>query len=156
MRIGDDLLKQLRLLRELNDLELHHFRSSCGNTQSCEHAEKGETRGIDILLPQSLFRSRLATALYSLLPERLGTHLAGYVSRMSRTRGERPGLMDSLERFAASRLAAGIDVVVAGHVHRPLLKQIGSGWYLNAGDWIRRCSYAVLDDHGLRLEYFDD
>jgi UDP-2,3-diacylglucosamine hydrolase len=105
-------------------------------------------------LTRRLFQSRRATALYSLLPERIGVRLAGMVARMSRARGERPSLMLCLERYAGEQLTSGCDIVVAGHVHRPLLKRIGSGWYLNTGDWIRHFSYAVLDKTGLRLETF--
>lgn len=38
-----------------------------------------------------------------------------------------------------------LDLLVLGHTHVPLLEEVEEGrYYLNAGDWIHHCSYAIL------------
>ncbi len=43
------------------------------------------------------------------------------------------------------------DVVVMGHRHRPSLTPVGSGLYVNLGDWITHFTYAVHDTDGMHL-----
>lgn len=99
-----------------------------------------------------LFRSRIATRLYSLLPERLGLTLAGRIAGVSRTGGIKPALVRALRGYAEEKLGQGLDLVVMGHVHVPVQERFGAGWYLNTGDWLSNFTYGVLDDAGPRLE----
>lgn len=43
-----------------------------------------------------------------------------------------------------------VDVLVAGHTHRPGIRQVGNQTYINTGDWIERshCSYLLLREDG--------
>lgn len=100
----------------------------------------------------ALFRSRNATRLYSLLPERLGLWLAGRIAEVSRAGGIKPALITALRAYAEERLRQGFDLVVLGHVHVPVQERLGSGWYLNTGDWLSNYACGVLDDAGPRLE----
>lgn len=61
--------------------------------------------------------------------------------------GEHDGML--LE--AGRRIASGADVVVMGHRHRPSLTPVGSGLYVNLGDWITHFTYAVHDTDGMHL-----
>ena len=48
----------------------------------------------------------------------------------------------------------GVDGVVCGHIHHAELRQIGSVWYANEGDWVESCT-ALVEHHDGRLELID-
>lgn len=106
-------------------------------------------------LTSALFRSPVASWLFSLLPERFGSWLAGLVAGVSRTSGIKPELVLALKGFAREQLEHGFDCVVLGHVHAPCLERAGVGSYLNTGDWITHFTYGTLDDEGLALRHYD-
>ena len=54
--------------------------------------------------------------------------------------------------FAAAKLREGYDFVVMGHNHIPCKRNIGSGVYVNLGDWINDRNYAVFDGISLELK----
>jgi UDP-2,3-diacylglucosamine hydrolase len=113
-------------------------------------------RSLKNQLSRRLFHSRVATWFYSWLPEKSGAALANWISDAGRQPGGNPILAERLERVAAERLQSGFDIVAMAHIHRPELKPMGAGWYLNTGDWMTHFSYGVLDDAGLRLESYRD
>ena len=48
------------------------------------------------------------------------------------------------------------DFYVFGHRHLPLDIRIGeNSRYLNLGEWVNYCTYAVYDGHDLKLEHFE-
>jgi len=49
-----------------------------------------------------------------------------------------------MRSYAAGLISGGTDIVIMGHRHVPQLEQIGSGIYVNLGDWITHNTYAVL------------
>jgi UDP-2,3-diacylglucosamine hydrolase len=100
----------------------------------------------------ALFRSRVASRLFALLPERLGSRLAEGIAGASRASGIKPELVKTLRAFAHEQLQRGFDCVVLGHVHVPGLERVGAKSYLNTGDWITHFTYGVLESSGLRLE----
>ena len=102
----------------------------------------------------ALFRSRIATRLYSLLPERLGLALAGMIARMSRSGGIKPALIRAGRGYAEAKLREGYDLVVMGHVHVPACERFGAGWYVNTGDWIKHFTYGTMDAQGVELVHF--
>lgn len=61
--------------------------------------------------------------------------------------GEHDGMLLEAER----RIADGADIVVMGHRHRPSLTPVGSGLYVNLGDWITHFTYGVHDRGGMHL-----
>ncbi|MDP2959282.1 MAG: UDP-2,3-diacylglucosamine diphosphatase [Longimicrobiales bacterium] len=88
---------------------------------------------------------------FGLLGPGLGGRVAGRVSRTRERWGE-PTRDDRtraevLAAWAREKLATTpeLDLVVLGHTHLPSLAEVEVGrWYLNAGDWVRHNSYAVL------------
>lgn len=100
-----------------------------------------------------LLRGRPTRLAFSLLTPELGDRIAGRVSRTEGRWGE-PTPDDkaraaALETWAVGKLEAEpeLDLVVLGHTHVPLLRQVGDArWYLNAGDWVYHTSYAVLEE----------
>ena len=108
--------------------------------------------GYRIIKP--VLRSRFNIALYRWLHPDLGVPLARRSSRTSRayTSEKHFGEEEAMRDFAASRLAAGADIVVMGHRHVPQHERIGKGVYVNLGDWITHHSYARLNRGRITLE----
>lgn len=57
-----------------------------------------------------------------------------------------------MKKFAEQKMAEGFDYIVMGHDHKPKQERIGTGTYVNLGDWISHFTYGVFDGKGLRLE----
>ena len=99
-----------------------------------------------------VLRSRLTRFAYSLLPPRVGDRVAQGVSS-TRERWDAAPERDRdsaavLSDWAAEKLGAEpeLDLVILGHTHVPEVREVGEGrWYVNAGDWVRHCTYAVLE-----------
>ena len=52
-----------------------------------------------------------------------------------------------LEEWAVAKLheTPDLDLVLLGHTHIPLLREVEEGrYYLNSGDWLSHRSYAIL------------
>ena len=43
---------------------------------------------------------------------------------------------------------AKVDVVICGHIHRPVIKTLNGVLYCNDGDWVESCTALVEDDFG--------
>lgn len=51
----------------------------------------------------------------------------------------------------------GVDIVVCGHIHKPVIRNIGGITYVNTGDWVESCSAVVEHfDGSLELVYWQD
>jgi UDP-2,3-diacylglucosamine hydrolase len=83
----------------------------------------------------------------------VGAWIARRVSKTHK-RAEEPsekllGRARFLEQWAEQRLEEmpELDLVVLGHSHFPTVREVDPGrFYLNAGDWVARRSYAVLEE----------
>jgi UDP-2,3-diacylglucosamine hydrolase len=60
-----------------------------------------------------------------------------------------------MTKFAAAKIADGFDFVVMGHNHVPCRRNIGSGVYVNLGDWVSERTYAVFDGSSLELKTWE-
>jgi UDP-2,3-diacylglucosamine hydrolase len=110
-------------------------------------------RGYRIM--KRILRSRFNVWLYRKLPPDWAIPLAKAVSRSSRGYNSRRDhtFLPDYERYAAGILEGEFDIVVIGHLHVPLCKQLDGGTYINTGDFIHHFSYAVVDGDGARLCY---
>jgi UDP-2,3-diacylglucosamine hydrolase len=61
-----------------------------------------------------------------------------------------------MEQLAELKIKEGFDVVVMGHRHVPLRKPIGSGVYINLGDWISYNTYGVLTNGVIELKTWNN
>ena len=63
-----------------------------------------------------------------------------------------------MEAFALNKFHEGIDVVIIGHCHVPLLKEYEIGGrrktFVTLGDWIRHYSYLCYEDGRFTLSYY--
>jgi len=111
-------------------------------------------------LIKKIFRNKFCQWLFGILPPAFGVGLANYFSRKSRAA---TGQTD--ERFLGEENEWLIsyckevlqkqyfDYLVFGHRHLPIdftLK--GGSRYINLGDWIHYCTYAVFDGENLLLK----
>ena len=95
--------------------------------------------------------------LFSIIHPDITGRIARWSSRTSRSYTsnrtyEGSGMME----FAAQKISEGIDFVVMGHNHIPSRQVIGSGVYVNLGDWIIENTYAVFDGRKLELKKWMD
>jgi len=72
-----------------------------------------------------------------------------YTNQMNHLRDEG----DYIE-FAEKQFDQGVDFVLMGHRHNPLVHEREGKKYINLGDWISYNSYAVFDGEYLKLCYF--
>jgi UDP-2,3-diacylglucosamine hydrolase len=103
-------------------------------------------------LLKGVLRGRFTRWAYGSLPPALGDRIARGVSRTGRKWDEwgphQEARSQALEEWAKSRLVSEpeLDLVVLGHTHRPLLREVRAGqWYVNTGDWVVHRSYVVLE-----------
>ncbi len=101
---------------------------------------------------KKVLRNKTNISLFSLLHPDLASRLAHWSSRTSRhhTSG-RTMEGEDMADFAAAKIRSGSDVVIMGHNHAATLQRINGGIYVNLGDWIDHCTYAVFDGSTLSL-----
>ena len=111
---------------------------------------------------RKIFRSRLCQWLFSLVPPRIGLWFGNWWSGHSRLAGLKEEVFMGIENewlavYAKEQLKfQHIDYFVFGHRHLPLSLDLGNGSkYVNTGEWINHCSYAVYDGNDLSLKYFE-
>lgn len=107
-------------------------------------------------------RSRAGRFAFRLLHPGLGIPLARLASstegKAARGESHVSSRAPRLEDFAHDLLAAreDLDLVIFGHVHQPVLEEVRPGrFYLNAGDWIDSCTYALVSSDAVALHRFD-
>ncbi len=117
------------------------------------HGDDLDKRPIPSLF-RALMRSRLNQALYALVHPDVGIELARSVSGASRRRPPDARLAEKMASFARGKLSEDNDVVILAHLHRPELRQFEHGLYLNTGDWVENCSFGLLSEGRLTLEFW--
>ncbi len=95
-------------------------------------------------------------ALFRLLHPDLGALLARMVSNRP-TLGAALGshTVEAYDREAHRRFGAEADVVVFGHLHRPVLRRDEAGTLVILGDWIKHFSYAVLEGGEMEVKRWE-
>ena len=96
---------------------------------------------------KAILRNKFNQWLFSLVHPDFGMWLGSYSSNRSRryTSKKDYGKKDGLIEYAQKKIDNGYDYVVFGHVHRLVKMNIGSGTYINLGDWIKFFSYGTFD-----------
>ena len=106
---------------------------------------------------KKILRNRLNIWLYSWLHPDIGIPLARSSSRKSRhhTSSKTFGEDDNMVRYAQEKINEGYDFVIMGHRHQPVRKELGSGIYINLGDWITHNTYAELQNGEIALKCWE-
>ena len=107
---------------------------------------------------KKILRSRWANKMFRSIHPDLGIKLAHSSSKKSRyyTDGKSYGESEGLEDFAAAKISEGFDYVIMGHRHRLVKKQIGNGFYINLGDWIKEPYFGLFDGSEFALLKVND
>ncbi len=113
---------------------------------------KGDT-GYKIL--KRILRSKVNIFLFSLVHPDIAGRIARLSSQASRRyTSNRTYESKDMTDFAGKKIREGFDFVVMGHNHVPSIQKIGSGTYVNLGDWIYENTYAVFDGKKILLRKF--
>jgi UDP-2,3-diacylglucosamine hydrolase len=113
---------------------------------------------------KQLFSNRFFQWCFARIHPNLGIGMANYWSRKSRAKGKEPQVFlgedqEWLVQYCKETLAASqepIHYFVFGHRHLPINFEVTpTSAYINLGDWINHCSYAVLEGKQIRLSQFN-
>jgi UDP-2,3-diacylglucosamine hydrolase len=117
------------------------------------HGDGLDPRDRGYLFLRKLLRNRLAIWLYGWVHPDIGVALARSSSRTSRgyTTTKDFGEGDGMRAAAARLIGDGYDMVIMGHRHVPCQEKVGTGTYVNLGDWITHNTYARLSGGTLSL-----
>lgn len=121
------------------------------------HGDGLASNDLGYRLIKPVLRSRLSIGLYRWLHPDIGVRLARGSSRTSRqyTATKDYGEDQGMIAYATKRIAEGCDIVIMGHRHRPTLRPLDGGLYVNLGDWITFNSYAQMDSGSIELKTWD-
>jgi UDP-2,3-diacylglucosamine hydrolase len=109
---------------------------------------------------RSVLRSRPFYSLQKMLPLRLLWQLARLSSDTSKEYLAKPqeGLASRMEAFALAEFQKGIDAVILGHCHLPVIKTHAIGGrqrhFILLGDWLAHRSYVVLEEGRFELGHY--
>jgi UDP-2,3-diacylglucosamine hydrolase len=144
-----------RFLREYVGMAFHTepFRMKLGGAEALVAHGDGLGKGdFKYRALKTVLRSRLAVAGFRVLHPELGLRLAKAVSSTHEKSDEdlaAEGRASFLEGWAREQLAQdpGLQVVVCGHSHLPVLREVEPGrYYLNSGDWVSHYTYMTVRD----------
>ncbi len=111
---------------------------------------------------KKVFRNPLCQWLFGVMPPRIGIGLANYFSEKSRAKsGDREEtflgedkewlLIYSKEVLKEKK----VDYFIFGHRHLPMDIRLNNvSRYINLGDWIRYCTYAVFDGSDVAIKSY--
>jgi UDP-2,3-diacylglucosamine hydrolase len=111
---------------------------------------------------KKFFRSKFCQWLFARIHPNLGVGIANYWSKHSRIANEKkeehkPGEQEWLVTYCQELLKTHFyDYLMFGHRHLPLDIQLGDkSRYINLGEWVNACSYAVFDGETVKLKHFE-
>lgn len=124
------------------------------------HGDGLGSHDIGYRLLKALLRNRLAIKAFRWVHPDLARRLGWLTATLSRVRSggqPSPEACARVREFARGILLArpDVDAVVVGHTHRAEDTPFGRGRYVNLGDWIRSCTYAVAENGSLTLQRFE-
>ncbi|HUI91579.1 MAG TPA: UDP-2,3-diacylglucosamine diphosphatase [Chitinivibrionales bacterium] len=108
---------------------------------------------------KKILRNPFNQRLYKLLHPDIGVPLASFFSGSSRKILADWITEEKREEYRqnARRLLETSDIVIFGHTHKPEIKKFGDKVYVNTGEWIRRYTYAKMENGEIKLfEWFPE
>ncbi len=110
-----------------------------------------------------IIRNPFLQQCFSLLPTRFGLWLMKSFSQKSRDVQEDEPISDWskewLVQYCESELVKRrIDYFIFGHRHKPIRYLLNNkeSYYINLGDWLEFCTYAVWDGNQLSLRFYNN
>lgn len=108
---------------------------------------------------KKVFRSSINQQLFLAFHPDLGIGLADWSSSKSREsnllKNPSKAEEDYIE-YAEKKICEGFDIVMMGHTHRPILKELKNGLYMNTGNWYRKFSHGMYKEGKLTLNFFGE
>jgi UDP-2,3-diacylglucosamine hydrolase len=108
---------------------------------------------------KKILRNPCNQRLYKLLHPDIGVPLASFFSGNSRKMMAHWFTEEKLEEYRrkAKQLLNTCDIVIFGHTHKPEIKKIDEKVYVNTGEWIRKYTYAKMENGEIGLwRWFPD
>lgn len=112
---------------------------------------------------KKVFNNRLCQWLFGRLHPDYGVRLASFMSDSSRKHKSDTGYTTKenewLYTYASKKSKEiKVDYFVFGHRHIPMNLQLpnGKSRYINIGEWFNKCSYLVVDDKEVKLQFFEN
>ena len=129
----------------------------CGKKVYIHHGDGVANNDMGYRILKKILRNRISVWLYTWLHPDIGLALARSSSKKSRnyTSQKDYGEEDGMMQFARAKIEDGFDIVIMGHRHSPVSKNLGNGTYINLGDWISHYTYAELNDNGITLKHWN-
>ena len=120
------------------------------------HGDGISTKDKGYQLLKKIFRNPINIFLYRWLHPDWGIPLAQLSSNTSRNHNADRIIHDEQDyfNFAINKFDDGVDIVIVGHSHTPMIKQFENKYFINLGDWISNFSYGVLSNSQLSLKYW--
>lgn len=108
-------------------------------------------------ISRAVLKNKICIALFRLLHPDVGACLACLVSRISASfiLSRSVSSPDICLSAAKAKIAEGVDIVLCGHYHRPLLKTLDGGTLVVLGDWVSADVYAVLENGKIELKKWE-
>ncbi len=82
------------------------------------------------------------------------SQIASKVSKENLKSKRYRGTEKTLERYAKDLLEEEVDVVIFGHVHKPVFKELENGLYINTGEFYSIFSYVTFDSEDFKMHYW--
>jgi UDP-2,3-diacylglucosamine hydrolase len=102
---------------------------------------------------KKVLRNKINIFLFSLIHPDLTSWIARWSSRKSRAYTSKKIFEgNDMVDFARKKISEGFDVVIMGHNHKAMFRELGRGVYVNIGDWLHENTYAVFDGNKIQLK----
>jgi UDP-2,3-diacylglucosamine hydrolase len=141
--IGDFFERELGMTLRFNPYEANLQ----GKRVYLHHGDGLAKNDLGYRMIKPLLRNRWSIRAYRLLHPDLGVWLAQGSSKTSRAYtsskdygNEEEGML----AFAREKILEGMDIVIMGHRHKPRIMPVGTGTYVNLGDWIHFFTYGEM------------
>ena len=106
---------------------------------------------------KSVLRNRINIFLFSLVHPDITSWIARWSSRKSRAYTSKKTFEgNDMVEFARKKIQEGFDVVIMGHNHQSVFKELDRGVYVNIGEWLHENTYAVFDGGKIQLKKWED
>ena len=105
------------------------------------------------LILKKILRNSFLQRMYSMIHPDIGVSVASKTSKKSRdyTTKKDYGKPDGLFETAKKKIDEGFDYVLFGHLHKRVLQNYKSGWYINLGSWLDQPCYGILQNQSFDI-----
>jgi UDP-2,3-diacylglucosamine hydrolase len=153
--LGEYLEKEIgiRSLGESHEFSLDNKRFFIAHGDGLAKQDRGYR------LLKKIIRSPVSIFLYrTLIPADLGIQLAKWTSQSSRklVNKKKQAWSEEYYQFARNKFSNGIDDVILGHLHVPVIRKDGQKIYINCGDWLSEFTFARYRNHKLSLQHWTE